>query len=148
MQRGDDLRTLADRRSDALYRVRAYIANGEDAAPRSLQSMAPASGIAAGENEALCIERDARTSKPVRVRVRTDKEKQMIDRAAYFLVAADLPAHRFQHAVAALKPSDGCACHYFNIGETTDVLDQVADIVAARSDLRTSIQTLAPWLAK
>ena len=100
MQRGDNLRALANCRSDALDRVRAYIADGEDAAPCGLQSMAPASSIAASENEALCVECDARTSKPVRVRVRTDEEEQMIDRTAYFLVSADLPAHGFQRAAS------------------------------------------------
>src|SRR6516162_5983960 len=126
MQRSDDLRTLADRRSDAFHRVGAHIADGEDATLRGLQIMAPAPGIAASENEALCVECDARTSKPVRVRVRTDEEEQMIDRTAYFLVGADLPAHGFQRAVAALKPTDGCACHYLDIGKTADAFDQVA----------------------
>src|SRR3974377_1298358 len=115
MQRSDDLRTLADRRSDAFHRVGAYIADGEDATPRGLQSLAPAPGIAASENEALCVECDARTSKPVRVRVRTDEEEQMIDRMACFLVAADLPAHGFQRAVAAPTTTDGCACYYLDI---------------------------------
>src|SRR3974377_2219334 len=123
MQRSDDLRTLADRRSDALHRVCAYIADGEDATPRGLQIMAPASGIAASENEALCVECNARTSKPVRVRVRTDEEEEMIDRTAYFLVGADPPAHGFQHAVAALKSTDGCACHYLDVSKTADALD-------------------------
>src|SRR3974390_1199219 len=126
MQRSDDLRTLADRRSDAFHRVGAYIADGEDATPRGFQSMAPASGIAACENEALCVECDARTSKPVRVRVRTDEEEQMIDRTAYFLVGADLPGPGFQHAVAPIKPTDGCACHHLDIGKTADAFDQVA----------------------
>src|SRR5215469_7559937 len=101
MQRGDNLRALANCRSDALDRVRAYIADGEDAAPRGLQSMAPASSIAASENEALCVECDARTFKPICIRVRADEEEQMIDRTACFLAGADLPAHAFQHAVAA-----------------------------------------------
>src|SRR5215472_12525958 len=110
--------------------------------------MAPTSSIAASENEALCVECDARTFKPICIRVRADEEEQMIDRTACFLAGADLPAHAFQHAVAAFKGVDSCACHHLDIEDRGCARPGSGTSLPPRSDLRTSIQTLAPWLAK
>src|SRR5579862_76412 len=59
MQRGDDLRALADRRGDTLDRARADVADGEDARAACLQQAAIAAGLHAGQHESLGVQRYA-----------------------------------------------------------------------------------------
>src|SRR5579863_9018260 len=59
MQRGDDLRSLADRRSDTFDRARADVADGEDAWATCLQQAAIATGLHAGQHEAFGVQRYA-----------------------------------------------------------------------------------------
>src|SRR5580700_5690333 len=83
VQRGDDLRALADRRSDAFDRARADVADGEDARATCLQQAAIATSLRAGQHETFGVERYARTGEPIGVRIRTDEEEHVADRAPH-----------------------------------------------------------------
>jgi hypothetical protein len=75
MQCGHDLRAFADGRSNTLDGFRADVSDGEDATPASLQFMAIAARVLAGQHKSLGIERDIGAGKPIRIRIRTDEQK-------------------------------------------------------------------------
>ena len=81
VQRCHHLCALADRRSDALHRFCAHIADCEDAAARRFQLMAAGAGFAAGEDKAFCVESDPRTAEPVGIWFGANEQEQMFNRA-------------------------------------------------------------------
>ena len=126
MQRGYHLGALTDRCGDPLDRFRAHVADGEDAGACRFQCMASGAGLGSGENEALCVESDARSAEPAGIGLCTNKQKQMADRSPSFLASdTESPANRLQHTVIAFKAADRGARHHFDIGEAADAVDQI-----------------------
>ena len=98
VQRGDHLGAFADGGGDALDRSGAHVADGEDAVAARLQRMTPRSEVGARADEALGVERHVGLREPVRVRIGTDEQEEMADRAR-----------------ASLRRSRGCASGRFEI---------------------------------
>src|SRR5271166_2288413 len=85
MQRRHNLRPLADRRGDALYRTRAHIADRKDTRSARLQRLTVLGSARAGQYKSLTVQRYARSGQPIRVRVGSDEEEQMLNRPPHFL---------------------------------------------------------------
>ena len=77
VQRCHHLGAFADRRSDALDRLCAHVADGEDTAAGRFQHTASGAGLRSGNNEAVRVQSDVGTLKPIRIRVGADEQKQM-----------------------------------------------------------------------
>ncbi len=76
--------------------------------PRRLVSSEPAlAGVRAGQHKTLGVERDAGAGQPIGVRLGADEEEQVADRPPHLCRRPRLtPAHRLEHAVAALEAAD------------------------------------------
>src|SRR5262249_58613356 len=110
----------------ALDRGCAHVADREDAAARCRERMASGARRCTGENEALCIERDLRTREPIGIRISTDKQEQMIDRAPHFLAGgARAPAHRAQHAIMAFKTAHSGAAYNLRIRQPPEAVHAI-----------------------
>src|SRR6476469_4969100 len=77
VDRGDDLRAVADRGGDTLDRAGADVADGEHAAAAGLQRQALVAKVLAGEDEAARVELQPRGDEPVGIRFGADKGEQV-----------------------------------------------------------------------
>ena len=82
MQRGDHLCAFPHRGGDALHRIRAHVADREDAGPTRLERLAIGTGVETGAHEPVIIECDTAAGQPVRVRLSADEQEQVLDRMA------------------------------------------------------------------
>ena len=127
MQRGDDLRAFADRRSNAFDRFCADVADGENATLACLQNVAVMAGILPGQYKAFGVKSDARVGEPVGVWLGADEQEQMTHRPTHFLSGRGKPpAHGAQRAVAAFQRAYLRAGNQPDVGESRDAVDQVS----------------------
>src|SRR5262245_16812856 len=119
MDRRYDLRTLTDRRGNALDRLCPHIADRKYPATRRFQRMPAGAGVFAGANKTLRVLSYARSVQPVGVGVGADKKEQVSHRPPHFLtVCARAPADGFKDAVTPFKTADGDAGQNLHIAET------------------------------
>ena len=85
MKRRDHLRAFADGSGNALDRSRAHVADREDAGQTGFERPLH---VHARADKALVVERHARPRQPVGIRLGTDEQKQMTDRALYFFTGS------------------------------------------------------------
>src|SRR5262249_40478929 len=79
------------------------------------------------EHKAFGIECDARSGKPVGVRIRADEEKEVADLPPRLLPGDAIPrAHRLQHAISTFKRADFGTRYDLDIGPPLDPLHQIA----------------------
>ena len=119
MHVGDHHGALADGGGDALRRAGARIPDGVDAGnARTQQMLAACTG--AGEDEAVLVALD-RVAEPVRVRVRTEEEKQVGEGDALAILERD----RLELAVASVQLGD-----LASIPDLDPISIEIADQVA------------------
>src|SRR5258708_32070546 len=97
-----DLRALADCCGDTLHRAGAHVADRKYAPAVCLQGGPALGGGRPGQYESLSVQRYSRSGQPIGVRLRSDEEKQMLNRPPHVLsLAASTPLDCFEHRVAA-----------------------------------------------
>src|SRR5579871_6363434 len=123
VQHRDDLRAFADRRGNALHRSGAHVADRENAGATCLQEPALLAGIGAGQDETLAVQRDARSRKPIGIRLGADEQKQMANRPAHFRPGlASAPSNGLEQPVASLEAGDRRLRQHLDVGEATDTV--------------------------
>ena len=75
VKRGDDLRTVSNRRCDALDRARANVSHREDAPAAGLEREAPGGGIFARADKSPGIHLQTRLPQPIGIRLGADEGK-------------------------------------------------------------------------
>ena len=95
VQGRDHLRAFADRGGDALDRPRTDVADGINSATARFQRAPVFPDFRSGQDEALGVERHARSGQPVSIGVGADKEEQVASGASNrFRGRGAMPVHR------------------------------------------------------
>lgn len=127
VQRGDDLRAFANGSGDSFYRARPNVTDRIDAAAIGFEGVPMRTIRRAGQHESLCIQRNAGTGEPTRIRIGADEQEHVPEWLPRFVLRSpSTPADRFQNAVVSFEICYIGVREHFDIGQAGDPIYEVA----------------------